>query len=39
MDVLPWMQISERVKQIENITKDIIDLKARYEDVLDQLRI
>ena len=34
MDVLPWMQISERVKQIELITKDIIDLKKRYDDVL-----
>jgi|GEM_PF-1535322 len=38
MDVLPWMQISERVKQIENITKDIIDLKARYEDVLGPIK-
>jgi deoxycytidine triphosphate deaminase len=38
MDVLPWMQISERVKQIETITKDIIDLKSRYEDVLKPIR-
>jgi dCTP deaminase len=38
MDVLPWMQISERVKQIEQITKDIIDLKARYEDVLQPIK-
>jgi deoxycytidine triphosphate deaminase len=38
MDVLPWMQISERVKQIENITKDIIDLKKRYEDVLQPIK-
>lgn len=38
MEVLPWMQISERVKQIENITKDIIDLKARYEDVLNPIK-
>jgi len=38
MDVLPWMQISERVKQIENITKDIIDLKVKYEDVLKPIR-
>ncbi len=38
MDVLPWMQISERVKQIEAITKDIIDLKSRYEDVLKPIR-
>ena len=38
MDVLPWMQISERVKQIEAITKDIIDLKSRYEDVLTPIR-
>jgi deoxycytidine triphosphate deaminase len=38
MDVLTWMQISERVKQIEDITKDIIDLKARYEDVLQPIR-
>ncbi|MGA2407165.1 MAG: hypothetical protein ABSF81_10500 [Bacteroidales bacterium] len=38
MDVLPWMQISERVKQIELITKDIIDLKARYEDVLQPIK-
>lgn len=38
MEVLPWMQISERVKQIENITKDIIDLKARYEDVLKPIK-
>lgn len=38
MEVLPWMQISERVKQIETITKDIIDLKARYDDVLQPIR-
>lgn len=38
MEVLPWMQISERVKQIEAITKDIIDLKARYDDVLQPIR-
>ncbi|HET6254484.1 MAG TPA: hypothetical protein VFE32_10440 [Puia sp.] len=38
MDVLPWMQISERVKQIENITKDIIDLKVKYEDVLKPIK-
>lgn len=38
MEVLPWMQINERVKQIENITKDIIDLKARYEDVLQPIK-
>lgn len=38
MEVLPWMQISERVKQIEEITKDILDLKARYEDVLQPIR-
>jgi deoxycytidine triphosphate deaminase len=38
MEVLPWMQISERVKQIEQITSDIIDLKARYEDVLEPIK-
>lgn len=38
MDVLPWMQISERVKQIENITKDILDLKGKYEDVLKPIK-
>ncbi len=38
MEVLPWMQISERVKQIEQITTDILDLKARYEDVLKPIR-
>jgi len=38
MEVLPWMQISERVKQIEQITADILDLKARYEDVLKPIR-
>lgn len=38
MEVLPWMQISERVGQIEQITKDILDLKARYEDVLKPIR-
>jgi deoxycytidine triphosphate deaminase len=38
MEVLPWMQISDRVKQIEQITKDILDLKARYEDVLQPIR-
>lgn len=34
MEVLPWMQISERVKQIETITAEIIDLKKRYNDVM-----
>ena len=38
MEVLPWVQISERVKQIETITKDILDLKARYDDVLQPIR-
>ena len=38
MEVLPWMQISERVGQIEQITKDILDLKARYDDVLKPIR-
>ncbi|MBY0495695.1 MAG: hypothetical protein K2Y23_15915 [Cyanobacteria bacterium] len=38
MEVLPWMQISERVKQIEQITKDILDLRARYDDVLQPIR-
>lgn len=38
MEVLPWMQISERVKQIEQMTRDILDLKARYEDVLQPIR-
>ena len=38
MEVLPWMQISERVKEIEKITSDILDLKQRYEDVLGPIR-
>lgn len=38
MEVLPWMQISERVKQIESITSDILDLKAQYKDVLEPIR-
>lgn len=38
MDVLPWMQISERVKQIENITKDIIELRVKYEDVIKPIK-
>jgi deoxycytidine triphosphate deaminase len=38
MDVLPWMQISERVKQIEQITKEIFDLKQQYADVLKPIK-
>ena len=38
MDVLPWMQMSERVKQIETITKDILELKNQYNDVLKPIR-
>lgn len=38
MEVLPWMQISDRVKQIEQMIRDIVDLKARYEDVLKPIR-
>lgn len=38
MDVLPWMQISDRVKQIENITKDIIELRVKYEDVIKPIK-
>lgn len=38
MEVLPWMEISERVKQIESITSDILDLKAQYKDVLEPIR-
>lgn len=38
MEVLPWMQISDRVKQIEQMMRDIVDLKARYEDVLKPIR-
>jgi deoxycytidine triphosphate deaminase len=38
MEVLTWAAINDRVKQIEHITKDIIDLKARYEDVLKPIK-
>ena len=38
MEVLPWHQISERVRDIEKITSDIIDLKARYDDVLQPIK-
>ncbi len=38
MDVLPWMQISERVKQIGQMTADILDLKQRYQDVLEPIK-
>lgn len=38
MEVLPWMQISDRVKQIEQMMHDIVDLKARYDDVLKPIR-
>jgi len=38
MEVLPWMQISERVKQIEQITSDILDLRQRYQDVLEPIK-
>ena len=38
MEVLAWMEISGRVAQIERITKDILDLKARYSDVLEPIK-
>lgn len=34
MEVLPWMQISERVKQIERMSAEIVDLRTRYDDVM-----
>ena len=33
-EVLPWARISDEVKQIQRLTKDILDLKAQYNDVL-----
>jgi len=38
MEVLPWMKISERVRQIEQMASDILDLKKRYEDVLEPIK-
>ena len=38
MEVLPWSQISDRVRQVEEMASDILDLKQRYEDVLEPIK-
>ena len=38
MDVLPWSEISHEVKHIQRITKDILDLRQRYENVLEPIK-
>ena len=39
MDVLPWARISDEVKQIQRLTQDVLDLKAKYTDVLEPIKI
>lgn len=38
MEVLPWAQISDRVSQIQKITQDVLDLQAKYNNVLEPIK-
>ncbi len=37
-EVLSWAALSEHVKEIDRITKDILDLRSKYEDVIDPIK-
>lgn len=39
MEVLPWAQISEEVGKIKTLANEVLDLKARYNDVLEPIRV
>jgi deoxycytidine triphosphate deaminase len=39
MEVLSWSQLSEHVKEIDKIAKDILDLRAKYENVLEPIKV
>lgn len=34
VDVLPWHKISDEVRHIQELAKDVLDLKVQYNDVL-----
>jgi len=38
MDVLSLQQLSEQVKKLDRISKDILDLRAKYDDVLEPIK-
>ncbi|MCH8147587.1 MAG: hypothetical protein IH987_06265 [Planctomycetes bacterium] len=37
-EVLSWAALSEHVKEIDRITKDILDLRTKYEDVVEPIK-
>jgi deoxycytidine triphosphate deaminase len=39
MEVLSWAQLSEHVKHIDKIAKDILELRAKYENVLEPIKV
>ena len=39
MEVLPWAQISEEVGKIKALANEVLDLKARYNDVLEPIKV
>jgi hypothetical protein len=38
MDVLPWSEISAEVRHIQKLAKDVLDLRQRYDDVLEPIK-
>jgi dCTP deaminase len=38
MDVLPWSEISSEVRRIQQLAKDVLELRQRYEDVLEPIK-
>ncbi|MCH8042131.1 MAG: hypothetical protein IID44_00290 [Planctomycetes bacterium] len=38
MDVMPWAEISDEVKRIQQLAKDVLDLKQQYGDVIEPIQ-
>lgn len=39
MDVMPWADISDEVKHIQKLAKDILELRQKYEDVTEPIKL
>ncbi len=39
MEVLPWAQISSEVRHIQTLTQQVLELQAKYNDVLEPIKV
>jgi len=39
MEVMPWADISDEVKHIQKLAKDILELRQKYEDVTEPIKL